>query len=253
MIDHVGAPSIGADVDARVAALFSNRPKAPLEIRPYEPFREKYEAGGSYQSGTADGSRPGVFWFNAYDLASRSVPGMTTLCLHEGAPGHHFQISLAQENEALPSFMRYGGNTAYVEGWALYAESLGSELGLYDDPYQLFGHLDDEMLRAMRLVVDTGLHAKGWSRDKAIRYMLDNSSMGRADATAEVERYIAMPGQALAYKMGELKIRELRKKATETLGSKFDLREFHDVVLGQGAVPLDILEAQVNRWIKAKQ
>ncbi|HVF36745.1 MAG TPA: DUF885 domain-containing protein, partial [Sphingomicrobium sp.] len=169
---------IGKTVDAKLSAYFSTIPKAKLEIRPYEPFREKFEAGGSYSQGTPDGSRPGIFYFNAYDLPSRTTPGITTLYLHEGAPGHHFQISLAQENEALPAFMRFGGNTAYVEGWALYAETLGYDMGLFTDPIQRQGTLDDEMLRAMRLVVDTGLHAKGWTREKAIDYMLANSSMG---------------------------------------------------------------------------
>ncbi|HEX2725332.1 MAG TPA: DUF885 domain-containing protein, partial [Beijerinckiaceae bacterium] len=195
---------IGKAVDAKVPEFFALVPKTKLEIRPYEPFREKFEAGGSYQQGTPDGSRPGIFYFNAYDLPSRTTPGMTTLYLHEGAPGHHFQISLAQENEALPAFMRFGGNTAFVEGWALYAETLGYDMGFYKDPIQRMGTLDDEMLRAMRLVVDTGLHSKGWSREQAIEYMLSNSGMGRTDATAEVERYIAIPSQALAYKVGAL-------------------------------------------------
>ncbi len=240
---------IGKRVDARVGTLFSTLPKAPLEIRPYEEFREKFEAGGSYQSGTPDGSRPGVFYFNAYDLPSRTTPGVTTLYLHEGAPGHHFQISLAQENEALPAFMRFGGNTAYVEGWALYSETLGYEMDLFDDPYQRQGTLDDEMLRAMRLVVDTGLHSKGWTRDRAIEYMLANSGMGRTDATAEVERYIAIPSQALAYKVGALKIQEFRKKAEGALGSRFDIKDFHAQVLGTGALPLPVLEAKIDRWI----
>ena len=226
-------------------------PKARLEIRPYEPFREKFEAGGSYQSGTPDGTRPGVFYFNAYDLPSRTTPGMTTLYLHEGAPGHHFQISLAQENEALPAFMRFGGNTAYVEGWALYAETLGYDMGFYKDPYQRFGTLSDEMLRAMRLVVDTGIHSKGWTRDQAITYMLSNSDMGRTDATAEVERYIAIPSQALAYKLGALTIQRLRTKAQTELGAKFDIRAFHDQVLGTGALPLAVLEQKIDRWIAA--
>jgi len=244
---------IGKKVDAVIATQFSVLPKTPLEIRPYEPFREKFEAGGSYDSGNPDGSRPGVFYFNAYDLPSRTTPGETTLFLHEGAPGHHFQISLAQENEALPAFMRYGGNTAYVEGWALYAETLGYPMGLYADPYQRFGHLDDEMLRAMRLVVDTGIHAKGWTRDEAIQYMLDHSSMGRTDATQEVERYIAIPSQALAYKIGALTIQRLKKKAEDTLGDRFDVREFHDQVLNTGALPMRVLEEKIDRWIAAKQ
>jgi uncharacterized protein (DUF885 family) len=244
---------IGKVVDARVPMLFSTTPKSKLEIRPYEPFREKHEAGGSYQAGTPDGSRPGVFYFNAYDLPSRTMPGITTLYLHEGAPGHHFQISLAQENEALPAFMRFGGNTAYVEGWALYAETLGYEMGLFADPYQRFGTLSDEMFRAMRLVVDTGIHAKGWTRDQAIDYMLANSDMGRTDATAEVERYIAIPSQALAYKIGALKIQELRRKTESALGAKFDVRAFHNQVLGTGALPLAVLEKKIDDWIAASR
>jgi uncharacterized protein (DUF885 family) len=240
---------IGKVVDAQVPRFFSTVPKSKLEIRPYEEFREKFEAGGSYESGTPDGTRPGVFYFNAYDLPSRTSPGITTLYLHEGAPGHHFQISLAQENEALPSFMRFGGNTAYVEGWALYAETLGYDMGLYKDPIQRFGTLSDEMLRAMRLVVDTGIHSKGWTREQAIKYMLDHSDMGKTDATAEVERYIAIPSQALAYKIGALKIQELRRKAEAQLGPKFDIRDFHAQVLMTGALPLSILEQKIDRWI----
>ena len=246
-----GYYTIGKKVDALVPQYFSVVPKTPLEIRPYEEFREKFEAGGSYNAGTPDGSRPGVFYFNAYDLPSRTTPGMTTLYLHEGAPGHHFQISLARENAALPAFMRFGGNTAYNEGWALYAETLGYPMGLFDDPYQRQGTLDDEMLRAMRLVVDTGIHAKGWSREQAIDYMLANSAMGRTDATAEVERYIAIPSQALAYKVGALKIQELRKKAETALGSTFDIRKFHDQVLNTGSLPMPVLEAKIDRWIAA--
>jgi uncharacterized protein (DUF885 family) len=246
-----GYYAIGKQVDAVIGQYFAALPKAPLEIRPYEEFREKFEAGGSYQSGTPDGSRPGIFYFNAYDLPSRTTPGMVTLYLHEGAPGHHFQISLAQENEALPAFMRFGGNTAYVEGWALYAETLGYEMGFYKDPYARMGTLSDEMLRAMRLVVDTGLHAKGWGRDQAIAYMLANSDMGQTDATAEVERYIAIPTQALAYKIGSLTIQRLRQKAEAEMGAKFDIRAFHDQVLGTGALPLAVLEDKINRWIAA--
>jgi uncharacterized protein (DUF885 family) len=248
-----GYYDIGKQVDAKIGTYFSTLPKAPLEIRPYEEFREKYEAGGSYQQGTPDGSRPGIFYFNAYDLPSRTTPGMTTLYLHEGAPGHHFQISLAQENAALPNFMRFGGNTAYVEGWALYSETLGYEMGFYKDPYQRFGTLSDEMLRAMRLVVDTGIHAKGWTRDQAIQYMLSNSDMGRTDATAEVERYIAIPSQALAYKTGAMTIQHLRKKAETELGAKFDIRAFHDQVLNTGALPLAVLEKKIDGWIKASK
>jgi uncharacterized protein (DUF885 family) len=248
-----GYYAIGKAVDAKIGAQFKYLPKAPLEIKPYEEFREKYEAGGSYQGGTPDGTRPGVFYFNAYDLPSRTTPGMTTLYLHEGAPGHHFQISLAQENEALPAFMRFGGNTAYVEGWALYSETLGYEMGLFDDPYQRFGTLSDEMLRAMRLVVDTGLHSKGWSREQAIDYMLANSDMGKTDATAEVERYIAIPSQALAYKIGSMTIQRLKAKAQKEMGKKFDPREFHNQVLNTGALPLTVLEKKIDDWIAASK
>ncbi|WP_395619609.1 DUF885 domain-containing protein [Sphingorhabdus sp.] len=248
-----GYYDIGKIVDAKISTQFKYLPKAPLEIKPYEEFREKYEAGGSYQSGTPDGSRPGTFYFNAYDLPSRTTPGMTTLYLHEGAPGHHFQISIAQENEKLPAFMRFGGNTAYVEGWALYSETLGYDMGLFKDPYQRFGTLSDEMLRAMRLVVDTGLHSKGWTREKAIDYMLANSDMGKTDATAEVERYIAIPTQALAYKIGALTIMRLKDKAKTQLGKKFDVREFHNQVLNTGALPLTVLEKKIDDWIAASK
>ena len=246
-----GYYDIGKKIDALVPTYFSTIPKTKLEIRPYPEFREKFEAGGSYEQGTPDASRPGVFYFNAYDLPSRTTPGMTTLYLHEGSPGHHFQISLAQENTALPPFMRFGGNTAYVEGWALYAETLGYPMGFYKDPYQRMGTLSDEMLRAMRLVVDTGIHSKGWGRDKAIAYMMANSDMGKTDATAEVERYIAIPSQALAYKIGAMTIQRLRAKAEKALGPKFDLRKFHAQVLMTGALPLTVLEKKIDDWIKA--
>lgn len=247
-----GYYDLGKKVDEVISTQFKVLPKSPLEIRPYPEAIEKFQAGGSYQGGTPDGSRPGVFYFNAYDLPSRNTSGMTTLYLHEGAPGHHFQISLAQENEALPAFMRFGGNTAYVEGWALYSEKLGFPMQLFDDPYQRFGHLDDEMLRAMRLVVDTGLHSKGWTREQAIQYMLDNSSMGKTDATAEVERYIAIPSQALAYKIGALTIQRLKKEAQDALGDRFDPREFHDQVLNTGALPMSVLETKIRDWIASQ-
>jgi uncharacterized protein (DUF885 family) len=248
-----GYVAIGKRLDATLPKMFSTIPKTPLEIRPVPALTEKGAARGSYQSGTTDGSRPGVFYFNAYDLPSRTIPTMETLYLHEGAPGHHFQISLAQENEALPSFMRFGGNTAYVEGWGLYAETLGRELGVYTDPYQYFGYLDSQLFRAIRLVVDTGIHSKGWTRDRTIQYILDNSSRGRSNATAETERYIAIPGQALAYKIGQLKISELRARAEKALGARFDIREFHAQVLMTGALPLAVLEKKIDDWIAAKR
>jgi uncharacterized protein (DUF885 family) len=246
-----GYEAIARRVEARIGEQFSTLPKSPLEIRPVEPFREKSEAGGSYQQGTPDGSRPGIFYYNSYDLPSRRLWGMETLYLHEGSPGHHFQISLAQENEALPAFMRFGGNTAYVEGWALYAETLWDELGLETDPYQRFGGLNDEMLRAMRLVVDTGIHSKGWSREQAIDYMLANSGMSRTEVVAEVERYIAIPGQALAYKVGALTIQRLRAKAEAALGARFDPRAFHAQVLMTGSLPMAVLEKKIDDWIAA--
>ena len=241
--------AIGKRVDLRVREQFSTIPKSPLEIRAVPEYREKTDAGGSYNQGTPDGSRPGVFYYNAYDLPSRSLPESETLYLHEAVPGHHFQISLAQENTALPPFMRFGGNTAYAEGWALYAETLWKELGVQTDPYQRFGGLNDEMLRAMRLVVDTGIHAKGWTRDQAITYMLTHSGMSRTDATAEVERYIAIPGQALAYKIGQLTILRLKAKAQTALGTRFDPKKFHAEILMTGALPMTVLEAKIDAWI----
>jgi uncharacterized protein (DUF885 family) len=245
--------AVGKQVDARVGELFSLVPKAPLRLQPVPPASEKTYAAGAYLRGTPDGSRPGTFLYNTYDLPSRTTPRIETLYLHEASPGHHFQISLAQENESLPPFQRFGGNTAYIEGWALYAESLGPELGLFTDPYALQGHYDDEMLRAVRLVVDTGLHAKGWSREQAIDYMMANSATSRTEATAEVERYIAYPGQALAYKLGALTIRRLRNEAEAALGPKFDVRAFHAQVLEDGALPLSVLETKIQGWIAAQK
>ena len=240
---------VGKRTDLVIGRLFDTIPRSSLEIRPVPAHREKTDAAGSYQGGTPDGKRPGIFYYNAYDLPSRSNYGVETLYLHEAVPGHHFQISLAQENEKLPAFQRFGGNTAFAEGWGLYAESLGPELGMFTDPYQLQGRYEDEMLRALRLVVDTGIHSKGWGRDQAIDYMLANSSMSRTDAVIEVERYIAIPSQALAYKIGQLTISRLRAKAQAALGSKFDIKAFHAQVLMTGALPLAVLEAKIDRWI----
>jgi uncharacterized protein (DUF885 family) len=248
-----GYYAIGRRVDARVGEIFSTLPRSRLEIREVETFRERNASHGSYQQGTPDGSRPGTFYYNAYDLPSRRTHGMEALYLHEGAPGHHFQISIAQENEALPSFMRFGGNTAYVEGWALYAETLWDELGMETDPYARFGGLNAEMYRALRLVVDTGIHAKGWTREQGIQYMLANSGLGETQITNEVERYIANPAQALSYKIGQLTILRLRARAEQELGSRFDLREFHAQVLMTGALPLTVLERKIGDWIASRR
>jgi uncharacterized protein (DUF885 family) len=248
-----GYRAIGRRVDAAMPRLFDVSPRTPLEIRPTPDFQAPTDAAARYDNGSPDIGRPGVFYFNTHDLPSRSTWDMETLYLHEAVPGHHFQLMLAIEDTALPKLLRFDGNTAYFEGWALYAESLGPELGLFGDPYQLFGHYDDEMLRAMRLVVDTGLHAFGWTREQAIEYMLANSAMSRTDATAEVERYIAIPGQALAYKIGALTIRRLRQKAEQALGPRFDVRAFHDQVLMTGSIPMSVLEAKIDGWIASSR
>ena len=200
-------------IDALLPKLFADFPKADYEIRAVEPFRAASAAGASYQAPSADGKRPGIFYINTHNLKAQPKFGLETLSLHEAAPGHHFQIAIQQELTDLPRFRRFNGYVSYSEGWALYAESIGKELGVFTDPYQWYGRLSDEMLRAMRLVVDTGLHAKGWSREQAIKYMLDNSSLAESDVTAEVERYIVWPGQALGYKFGQLHISALRAKA----------------------------------------
>jgi uncharacterized protein (DUF885 family) len=240
-------------IDALLPKLFSDFPKADYEIRAVEPFRAASSAGASYQSPSADGSRPGIFYINTFNLKAQPKFGIETLSLHEAAPGHHFQISIQQELTDLPRFRRFTGYTSYVEGWALYAESIGKELGVFTDPYQWYGRLSDEMLRAMRLVVDTGLHSKGWTRERAIRYMLDNSSMAESDVTAEVERYMVIPGQALGYKLGQIHISALRAKAERELGRAFDVREFHSQVLRDGALPMDVLATKIDRWIDAKR
>ena len=239
-------------VDAELPRLFAIRPKADYEVREVEAFRAASAAGGSYQGPSADGSRPGIFYVNTHNLRAQPIYGMETLSLHEASPGHHFQVSIAQELDGLPRFRRFEGNVAYEEGWALYAESLGRELGLFTDPMQWYGRLSDEMLRAMRLVVDTGLHAQGWSRERAIAYMRENSSLADSDIEAEVERYIVYPGQALGYKIGDLRIQALRRRAEQALGRRFDLRAFHTQVLDDGALPLDVLEAKIGRWIEAQ-
>jgi uncharacterized protein (DUF885 family) len=249
-----GYTDLKKNIDARLPKLFVDFPKADYEVRAVEAFRAQSAAGGFYQQPSADGSRPGIFYVNTFNLKAQPKFGMETLSLHEAAPGHHFQVTIQQELEQLPRFRRFGnGYVAYQEGWALYAESIGKELGMFTDPYQYYGRLADEQLRAMRLVVDTGLHTKNWTREQSIKYMLDNSSMAPSDAESEVERYIAIPGQALGYKIGQLRIRELRTKAEAALGSRFDVREFHSVVLRDGSLPLSVLEAKIDRWIKSKK
>lgn len=242
------------DIDARLHQLFADFPKADYEVRAVEPFRAAAAAGGSYLSPSADGTRPGIFYVNTFNLKAQPKFGMETLSLHEASPGHHFQVAIQQELDTLPKFRRFNTDyVAYVEGWALYAESLGKELGLFTDPYQWYGRLSDEMLRAMRLVVDTGLHTRAWTREQAIQYMLENSSLAASDVESEVERYIAMPGQALGYKVGEIRIRELRERAESALGARFDVRAFHSQVLRDGALPLDVLAAKIDRWIETQR
>jgi uncharacterized protein (DUF885 family) len=240
-------------IEELLPRLFADYPKAGYEIRPVEPFRAASAPGASYQSPSADGKRPGIFYINTYNLKAQPRFGIETLSLHEAAPGHHFQIAIQQELQDLPRFRRFNNYVSYAEGWALYAESIGKELGMFTDPYQWYGRLSDEMLRAMRLVVDTGLHAMGWTREQAIQYMLDNSSLAESDVTAEVERYIVWPGQALGYKLGQLHISALRNRAEQALGPAFDVREFHSQVLRDGAVPMDVLSAKIDRWINEKQ
>jgi uncharacterized protein (DUF885 family) len=248
-----GYVDIKKRVDPQLPKLFEILPKADYEVRAVEPFREKSAAGGQYQPASEDGSRPGIFYANAYDLKARPKWAMEALSLHEGNPGHHFQISIQREQKDLPRFRRFGGYTAYSEGWGLYAESLGPELGVYTDPYQYFGRLEGELFRAIRLVVDTGLHSKGWTREQVLEYIDANSATSDARRVAETERYIAIPGQAVAYKIGQIKISELRARAERELGDRFDVRKFHTAVLVDGALPLDVLEAKVDRWIAAQK
>jgi uncharacterized protein (DUF885 family) len=233
----------------KLPELFGRLPKAKLEILPVETFREK-TASTSYVQGTPDGSRPGHVFVNTYDFENQLTINNEDTAYHEGVPGHHMQISIAQELKDLPPFRQQAGYTAFVEGWALYSERLGKDVGFYQNPYSNYGRLDDEMWRAVRLVVDTGIHSKHWTRDQVLQYMRDHSSANEAYFQAETDRYIAWPGQALAYKIGQLTILRLREKARSELGDKFDIRGFHDEVLGAGALPLDVLERRINAWIE---
>jgi uncharacterized protein (DUF885 family) len=240
-------------MDKKLPSLFGILPQAPYDLKEMEEFRAKSAPAAYYYSAPEDRSRPGYFYVNTYDLSARPKYTMTALALHEAVPGHHLQIAIAQELKELPRFRRDMGITAFVEGWGLYAESLGYETGMYSDPYQKYGALIFEMWRAVRLVVDVGLHYKRWTREQAVEFMKSNTALSDLDVNSEIDRYISWPGQALAYKIGELKIKELRKRAEEKLGSRFDIKKFHDVVLRNGAIPLPLLEAKVDEWIGIEQ
>lgn len=245
------ATAIIDDMRGRLDSLFARKPQADLVVKRVEPFRERSAGKAFYQRPAPDGSRPGIYYVNLYDTRNMPTYQMRALAYHEGIPGHHMQIAIAQELEGLPSFRRFGGYTAYSEGWGLYAEWAPAQLGLYQDPYEDFGRLAMELWRAGRLVVDTGLHAKRWTREQAIDWLVENTPNPRGDVVKAVERYIVMPGQATAYKIGMLKIQELRRRAEQELGDAFDVRSFHDAVLARGAVPLDLLEELVSEYIAA--
>lgn len=242
---------LDAQLRTKLPSMFNLMPKSPLDLR-LEPELSRATASDHYTPPAVDGSRPGVFWSVVNDPTQYGSTGMVTLYLHEGQPGHHFHIALVQEL-GLPNFRKFGGNNAFTEGWALYAETLGKDMGLFDKPEDYFGHLNDEMLRAARLVVDTGMHTKGWSREQGIKYFQETLGYSEADSRAQIERYMVWPGQALGYKIGSLKILELRHRAESALGDKFDIRKFHDIVLGEGTLPLSLLEAKVDGWIAASK
>jgi uncharacterized protein (DUF885 family) len=233
--------------------LFGLLPKTAVEVRPTEEFREKEAASAEYNQGTPDGSRPGVIFVNTGDYQNRSLLSVESTAYHEGVPGHHMQISIAQALPDLPPFRQQGGYGAYVEGWALYSERLGKDIGFYQDPYSDFGRLSDEMLRAVRLVTDTGVHYKHWSRQKMVDFFHEHSTEDEPDVQSETDRYIAIPAQALSYKLGQLEILKLRRLAQTELGEKYDIRAFHDEILNGGALPLDVLEARVTAWIAAQK
>ncbi|MFZ6751305.1 DUF885 domain-containing protein [Undibacterium sp. Ren11W] len=239
-------------MEAKLPQLFGRLPKAKMTVMAVPEFSEKEAAGASYNNGTPDGSRPGHVMVNTSDFTERLTLPIESTALHEGLPGHHMQISIAQELQGLPEFRKQGNYNAYAEGWALYSERLGEELGFYQEPYSYYGHLQDEMLRAIRLVVDTGLHYKKWNRQQVVDFFHDHSGIEEVDVQSETDRYIVWPGQALGYKIGQLKIVALREYATQKLGKKFDLRAFHDEVLGAGALPLDVLEQRIHAWVKAQ-
>ena len=235
----------------KLPALFDVLPKAAYAIRALPPSARNSLDNGYFSPAAADGSRPGILWMNIYATGVRDKFNVMTISLHEGLPGHHLQTSLAQERKDLPSFRRFDSTNAYVEGWGLYAETLGRQMGFYADPWAYYGHLNYAMLRANRLVIDTGIHDMGWSVAQGVHWMMDHSSMSEGQATAEVERYVAYPGQALSYKIGEIKILELRERARRALGSRFYIKDFHDQILLGGSMPLAILEQRVNHWLTA--
>jgi len=241
------------EVSAGLDDWFSLKPETGIDVQRIPEFKEKTAPGAYYNGPAMDGSRPGVFYANLYNIKATPKFNMRTLAYHEGVPGHHFQIALAQENKDLPLFRRMGPFTAYIEGWALYAERVAWEAGFETDPYDNLGRLQAELFRAVRLVVDTGIHYKRWTREQAIDYMYNNTGITDTDVIAEIERYIVMPGQACAYKVGMMEIMALRQRAEQVLGDDFDVREFHEVVLKNGAMPLAILGRVVDQWIASKQ
>ena len=240
-------------MEPKLPELFGRLPKAKLIVMADEPYREKDASAAEYVDGTPDGSRPGHVMVNTSDPEKRLTINMESTAYHEGVPGHHLQGSIAQEVTSLPPFRQHGFWGAYIEGWALYSERLGKEVGFYQDPYNDYGRLQDEMLRAIRLVVDTGLHYKHWTREQVVQFFHDHSSEDEPNVQSETNRYISWPGQALSYKMGQLEILDLRAHAQKELGSKFDIREFHDQVIDSGALPLDVLQVQINDWIAQKK
>ncbi|OYW96878.1 MAG: hypothetical protein B7Z18_00325, partial [Alishewanella sp. 32-51-5] len=246
------ATAVIDNMRTRLDELFLVKPKAEMIVKAVEPFREQTAGKAFYQRPSMDGSRPGVYYANLYRMSDMPKYQLEALAYHEGIPGHHMQLAIAQELEGIPKFRRFGGATAYIEGWGLYSELLPKEIGLYQDPYSDFGRLAMELWRAARLVVDTGIHAKKWSREQAIQYLVDNTPNPEGDAVKAIERYIVMPGQATAYMVGMIKMLELRELAKTELGERFDIREFHNVVLQNGAVPLDVLEQLVRDYIAAK-
>jgi uncharacterized protein (DUF885 family) len=244
---------IAKRIDPELVKMFGRLPRLPYGVTTIPSYMAKSQTTAYYQPGSLEAGRPGYYFVNTYALDTRPKWEMEALTSHEAVPGHHLQLALQQELTGIPEFRRFGGYTAFVEGWGLYAESLGPELGLYKDPYSKFGQLTYEMWRAIRLVIDTGIHSEGWSRQQAIDYFMANSAKTEHDIVVEVDRYIVNPGQALAYKSGELEIKALRAYAQHELGPRFDIREFHDQILGQGALPLDILDARIRAWVAEKK